>query len=446
MVWLVVLIVLLVAFGSLLAVAETATSRMTLVRAIALKEAGRRNGGLLEVIESDPPGYLNPIYLVVTCVQNGAAILAAAAAEQYFGDLGITLVLAGFTLVYFVAVEAMAKTWGIQHSDSAALALAPLVWLLGRIFAVPTRLLITVANVLLPGKGLAQGPFVSEEDIRSMAEVGHQEGSIEESERRMIHSVFEFSDTVVREIMVPRPDIVAVQADDPLRVALEKIVGEGFSRLPVYRGDLDKVEGVLYAKDALEALYRGAHDIGVAEIMRPAHFVPQTNRATNLLREMQREKFHLAIVVDEYGSTAGLLTLENLLEQLVGDIADEHEHGEEREVETLGDGRYRVDAAVPIEELEELPRLAAARALEHGRRPHVRSARHDPDGGRAGRARRPALHRGEGAGASRDDGARREDHGVVARPLASRVPRAFRHAHGCRAPPSRTGCKFRSTN
>jgi len=208
--------------------------------------------------------------------------------------------------------------------------------------------------VLLPGKGLAQGPFVSEEDIRSMTEVGHQEGSIAETERRMIHSVFEFSDTVAREIMVPRPDIVAVQIDDPLSVALEKIVGEGFSRLPVYRGDLDKVEGVLYAKDALEALHRGTSDVGVAQIMRPAHFVPQTNKATSLLREMQREKFHLAIVVDEYGSTAGLVTLENLLEQLVGDIADEHEHEAEREVEVLGEGRYRVDAALPIVELESL--------------------------------------------------------------------------------------------
>jgi CBS domain containing-hemolysin-like protein len=354
MVWVLVVIVVLVAFGTVLAVAETATSRMTLVRAIALKEAGRRNAGLLETIESDPPRYLNPIYLVVLCVQNGAAILVAVAAEQWFGDLGITLVSVAFTLVYFIVVEAMAKTWGIQHSDGAALALAPLVWLLSRMFAAPTRLLITIANVLLPGKGLAQGPFVSEEDIRSMAEVGHQEGSIEETERRMIHSIFEFSDTVVREIMVPRPDIVAVKIDDPLRVALEKIVGEGFSRLPIYRGDLDKVEGVLYAKDALEALHRGTGDAGVAEIMRPAHFVPQTNRATSLLREMQREKFHLAIVVDEYGSTAGLLTLENLLEQLVGDIADEHEHDEEREIESLGEGRWRVDAAVPIVDLEEL--------------------------------------------------------------------------------------------
>jgi len=354
MAWPAVLIVVLVAFGSVLAVAETATSRMTLVRAIALKEAGRRNAGLLETIESDPPRYLNSIYLAVIFIQNGSAILVAATAKDWFGDLGIAVVSAAFTLVYFVVVEAMAKTYGILHSDSAALALAPLVWLLGRALAVPTGLLINVANILLPGEGLKQGPFVSQEDIRSMAEVGHQEGSIEESERRMIHSIFEFSDTVVRQIMVPRPDIVAVQVSDPLHTALDKILEHGYSRLPVYRGDLDKIEGILYAKDALEVLHQGAADAGLAEIMRPAHFVPHTNKATNVLREMQREKFHMAIVVDEYGSTAGLLTLEDLLEQLVGDITDEHEHEEERDVEQLGEDRYRVDASVPIGELEEL--------------------------------------------------------------------------------------------
>ena len=354
MIWSLVLIVVLVAFGSVLAVAETATSRMTLMRAISLKDAGHRNGALLEQIESDPPRYLNSIYLAVIFVQNGSAILVAVTAAQYVGELGITLMSAAFTLGYFVVVEAMAKTYGILHSDGAALALAPLVWLLGQVLAAPTRLLITIANVLLPGEGLKQGPFVSEEEIRSMAEVGHQEGSIEDAERRMIHSIFEFSDTVVRQIMVPRPDIVAVQVTDTLAAALDTLLAHGFSRVPVHRGDLDRVEGVLYAKDALGALHRGEPDVALAGIMRPAHFIPQSNKARSLLREMQREKFHLAIVVDEYGSTAGLVTLEDLLEQLVGDIADEHEVDAKPEVEALGDGRYRVDASLPIHELDEL--------------------------------------------------------------------------------------------
>jgi CBS domain containing-hemolysin-like protein len=346
-------IVGLVTLGSLLAVAEAATSRMTRVRAMALREEGRRNAALLEEIESDPPRYLNSVYLAVMFAQNGSAILVAMMAEHFFGDLGITLVSVGFTLAYFVVVEAMSKTYGILHSDRAALAVAPVVWLLGKALALPTRMLIGVANILLPGKGLKRGPFVSEQDIRSMAEVGHEEGSIEETERKMIHSIFEFGDTIVRQIMVPRPDIVAVEVKTTLQTALDMIVEQDLSRVPIYREDLDRVEGVLYAKDVLKALHQGRSDIGLRELVRPAHFVPESNKASDLLREMQREKFHMAIVIDEYGSTAGLVTLEDLLEELVGDIADEHDV-EERDVEPIGDGRYRVDASLPVHELNEL--------------------------------------------------------------------------------------------
>ena len=353
MTWLPVVILVLVLFASVLTIAETAMSRMSRVRAIALREEGRRNAALLEQIQSDPPRYLNPIYLSVMFAQNGSAILIAMLSAEYFGDLGITLVSVGFTLTYFVLVEAMSKTFGILHSDRAALALAPVVWLLGRALAQPTRLLIAVANVLLPGKGLKQGPFVSEQDIRSMAEVGHEEGSIEETERKMIHSIFEFGDTVVGQIMVPRPDIVAVEVTNTLHAALDTILEHDFSRVPVYRSELDRVEGVLYAKDALKALHRGLSDVALPELIRPAHFVPESKKASDLLREMQREKFHMAIVIDEYGSASGLVTLEDLLEELVGEIADDHDV-EERDVEPLGDGRYRLDASVPIHELNEL--------------------------------------------------------------------------------------------
>lgn len=353
MTWLPAVILVLVLFASVLAIAETAMSRMSRVRAIALREEGRRNAALLEQIQSDPPRYLNPIYLSVMFAQNGSAILIAMLSARYFGELGITLVSVGFTLTYFVLVEAMSKTFGILHSDRAALALAPVVWLLGWALAQPTRLLIGVANVLLPGKGLKQGPFVSEQDIRSMAEVGHEEGSIEETERKMIHSIFEFGDTVVGQIMVPRPDIVAVEVKSTLHAALDTILEHDFSRVPVYRSDLDRVEGVLYAKDALKALHRGLSEAALPELIRAAHFVPESKKARDLLREMRREKFHMAIVIDEYGSASGLVTLEDLLEELVGEIADEHDV-EERDVEPLGDGRYRVDASVPIHELNEL--------------------------------------------------------------------------------------------
>lgn len=353
MMWVAGLVVGLVLFGSILAIAESSISRMTRFRAGALSQEGRRNAALLEEIERDPAPYLNSIYLAVMFVQNGSAILVALVAEHYFADVGITLVSVAFTLAYFVVVEAMSKTYGILHSDRAALSMAPIVWALGRALALPARLLIGLANVLLPGKGLKRGPFVSEQDIRSMAEVGHEEGSIEETERKMIHSIFEFGDTIVRQIMVPRPDIVAVEVKTTLQAALDMIVEHDLSRVPIYREDLDRVEGILYAKDVLKALHQGRSDIGLRELARPAHFVPESNKASNLLREMQREKFHIAIVIDEYGSTAGLVTLEDLLEELVGEIADEHDV-EERDVEPVGDGRYRVDASLPIHELNEL--------------------------------------------------------------------------------------------
>jgi len=352
MMWVVGLVVGLVLLGSLLAIAESSISRMTRVRAGMLRQDGRRNAAFLEEIELDPAPYLNSIYLAVMFVQNGSAILVALLAENYFGDLGIALVWVGFTLAYFVVVEAMAKTYGVLHSDRASLFVAPIVWALGRALALPARVLIGLANVLLPGKGLKQGPFASERDIRSMAEVGHEEGTIEEREKDMIHSIFEFGDTVVRQVMVPRLDVVAVEASAPLGVAVEAALANGLSRMPVYRDDLDHVEGVLHMRDALKALHEGRGDASLLELARPAHFVPDSKKVADVLRDMQRQKFHLALVIDEYGSASGLVTLEDLLEELVGEIAEEHER-EGRDIEPLGDGRYRVDASLSVHELNE---------------------------------------------------------------------------------------------
>jgi CBS domain containing-hemolysin-like protein len=291
------LVVVLLLFGAILAVAEAAMSRMSRVRAITLREEGHRNAALLEEIENQPPRYLNPIYLCVMLAQNGSAILVAILAEQYLGELGLTLASIGFTLLYY-----------------------------------PTRLLIGIANVLLPGKGLKQGPFVSEQDIRSMAEVGHEEGSIAEVERKMIHSIFEFGDTTVGQIMVPRPDIVAVEVTMTLHEALDVILEQDASRAPVYRGELDRIEGILHVKDALKALHGDEKHVSLKQLLRPANFVPESKKASDLMREMRRQKFHMAVVCDEYGSVSGLITLEDLLEQLVGKIADEHDVEEEREM------------------------------------------------------------------------------------------------------------------
>jgi CBS domain containing-hemolysin-like protein len=350
LIWVVVVLVL---FGAVLAMAESSLSRMTRVRALALKAEGGRNAALLERLSAEPARYLNGVYLGVMFVQNGSAILVAIISQHYFSSLGITLISVGFTIIYFVVVEAMAKTFGILHSDRAALALAPLVYFLGRILSVPTRALIGLANVLLPGKGLKQGPFVSEEDIRTMAEVGHEEGSIAPHEREMIHSIFTFGDTVVREVMVPRPDIVAVEIGQRLHDVEDVMLRHGFSRVPVYRGDLDHCEGFVYAKDLLRALHQGQQDIPLVQVMRPVHFVPDSKRVAELLREMQRQKFHAALVTDEYGSVAGLVTLEDVLEELVGEIEDEYDP-DEPELVPVSDGVYRVAGAMTVHDLGEL--------------------------------------------------------------------------------------------
>ncbi len=358
--WMIAVVVVLVVLGTIFAMAETATSRMSRVRALALAEEGRRNAMLLEKIQQEPARYLNSIYLAVMFVQNGSAILVAILAERAFGSLGVTLISIGFTVVYFVTVEAMSKTFGIMHSDRVALAMAPLVSFLSRLLSYPTRALIGLSNVLLPGKGIKSGPFFYEEEIRSMAEVAHGEGAIERGEKEMIHSIFEFGDTVVREVMVPRPDMVGVDSDEDLKDVLAQMLENGYSRMPVFqKGDRNKIVGLVYAKDVMRRVQAQNGRNGkrakpqLKELLRKAMFIPESKKVAELLREMQAKKTHMAIVVDEYGDTDGLVTLEDLLEEIVGEIADEYDR-EEPQVQPIDDATMLVNARLPISELSEL--------------------------------------------------------------------------------------------
>jgi CBS domain containing-hemolysin-like protein len=352
-IWLIPVVVFLVISGSVLAMAEASLTRMNRVRALALEDEGRRNASRLVQIESDPPSYLNAIYLWVMFAQNGSAILVAILAEHYLGNIWITVVSVLFTLVYFVTVEAMSKTFAILHSDRVALALAGTAYWLARILRVPTRFLIGIANALLPGKGLREGPFVSEEEIRSMAEVGHEEGAIEEEEKELIHSIFEFGDTVVREVMTPLPDVAAVDVNSSLDDVLDLVLKRGFSRIPAYKDKIEEIVGIVYAKDVLREIHAKRNGKRLRDLARKAYFVPESKKVADLLKEMQREKVHMAVVVDEYGSVTGVVTLEDLLEEIVGEIADEYDR-EEPNVEPAGDGRFLVNARLPVDELNEI--------------------------------------------------------------------------------------------
>jgi len=352
--WMLVAIVVLLIVTGLLAGAETGLGRMPRSRAQVLDAEGRRGARRLLDLAGRPEQFVNPLLFALLVCQLAQATLVGIVAERLWGLAGVALAMAIDIVVVFV-VTASARTWAVLNPDRAALLAARPVSALIRfpLLRLTTRALIGLTNVLLPGKGLKQGPYVSEEELLAVAELGVEEGVIEEHERALIESIIEFGDTVVREVMVPRPDMVTVGKDFRVADVMEVVLLNGYSRLPVVGDGLDDVVGITYAKDLMRAERDGEEDLPVAQLVRSARYVPETKRVPDMLREMQRDKFHMAIVVDEYGGTAGLVTLEDIIEELVGEIVDEFDV-EDPLVEPLAGGGVRVDARTPLDEVNEL--------------------------------------------------------------------------------------------
>jgi CBS domain containing-hemolysin-like protein len=355
-IWSLVAVAVLTAIAAFLAAAETGLTRMSRARAMHLLEEGRRGAAQLLALVEQPARFLNLLLLLVLVVQFFATALFSSVTNRTIGGgLGVVVAATVMTVITFIGAEVAPKTYAVQHTDRAALLVAPFVYLLTRLPGLVqlTRLLIAIGNVVTPGKGLKSGPFVSEDEIKAMVDEAERDDVIEEEEREMIHSVFEFGDTIVREVMVPRPDMVAVPLQTSLQEVLELILRTGYSRIPVYDGTVDEVVGLAYAKDVLRRLHDGQADKPLADILRPAQFMPESMRAADCLREMRKRKSHMVIVIDEYGGTSGLVTLEDLLEEIVGEIADEYDR-EEPNVEPLPDGDYRVNARLDVDEVNEL--------------------------------------------------------------------------------------------
>ena len=355
-IWTLLAVLLLTLVASFLAMSETAITRTTRVRALHLEEEGRRGARQLLALVEQTARSLNLVLLLVLVVQFTATSLFTSVMERLVGGgLGVALAAVIMTLITFIFAEVAPKTYAVQQTDRAALTVAPVVYWLTRlpILGPLTRLLIGIGNVVTPGKGLKTGPFVSEDELRALVDEAEREEVIEEEEREMIHSVFEFGDTIVREVMVPRPDMVVVSASQSLEQVLEVILRTGYSRIPVYGRDIDDIVGLAYAKDVLRSLHDGHPDKPLSEILRPAPVMPESMRAADCLREMRRRKSHMVIVIDEYGGTSGLVTIEDLLEEIVGEIADEYDR-EEPNVEPLPNGDYLVNARLSINEVNEL--------------------------------------------------------------------------------------------
>jgi CBS domain containing-hemolysin-like protein len=357
-VWILAAIVLLVVLAMVLAAAETALTRVTRPRAEALVSEQRRRADVLLELVVRPEQFVTTVVLLLLVCQVVQATLVGILANRLFGTVGMVVAIAIDVVVVFVLAESAPKTWAILNPDRVALAVAGPVRALALFppLRLAARGLIALTNLVLPGRGLKQGPFVSsDEEVLAVAELGVEEGVIEEDERALIESIIEFGDTVVREVMVPRPDMVTVPAHFRVADVMEVFLLNGYSRLPVCDDGLDDVVGLAYAKDLMGAERDGKHDVPVVELTRTPRFVPETKRVPDMLREMQRDKFHMAIVVDEYGGTAGLVTLEDIIEELVGEIVDEFDV-EDQIVEPVAGGGIRVHGRTPLDQVNDLLR------------------------------------------------------------------------------------------
>jgi putative hemolysin len=350
-----VVVVVLLAVSAMLALAETALVRTSRVKAKSLADEGKRGAKVLVRLTEDPQGFLNPVLLLVLICQLVVATLVGILAVRWFGAWGVVVATFFEIVVIFVFAEAVPKNWAVHHPERAALFSAPLVS--GVIRFWPVRMvsggLIGLANLFIGQKGGYAGALVTESELLAMADVAVEGDVIETEERALIHSILEFGDTVVREVMLPRTDMVTVGADATVEVALDLGLEAGFSRMPTIDQQIDDVVGVAYTKDMIREVRSGKGDEPVGAHLRAAHYVPETKRVADLMREMQSDKFHMAVVVNEYGGTAGLVTLEDLIEELVGEIVDEFDV-EETPIEELANGGVRVSARLAVDEVNDL--------------------------------------------------------------------------------------------
>ncbi|MFI9529392.1 hemolysin family protein [Micromonospora rosaria] len=348
----------LVVLAGLIAMTEAALTAVSPARAAELARDGARGARTLQVVAGDVVRHLNLLLLLRLLAELTATTLVALVAVDTFGaGWRAALITAGaMTVVSFVVVGVGPRTLGRQHAYPVGRAAAPLVRWLGRVLNPLASLLILIGNAVTPGRGFREGPFATQLELREMVDLAEQRGVVEHGERQMIQSVFALGDTIAREVMVPRTEMVWIEQGKTLSQALALFLRSGFSRIPVIGENVDDVLGVLYLKDLVRRTQGGAPEdlrCRVSELMRPATFVPESKPVDDLLSEMQAARNHLVIVVDEYGGTGGLVTIEDILEEIVGEITDEYDV-ERPPVEHLDDGSVRVTARLPVEDLGEL--------------------------------------------------------------------------------------------
>jgi CBS domain containing-hemolysin-like protein len=356
-IWVLVAVGVLLVILTLLALAEMSLSRITKQKAEALLADGHKRGNILVRLAGDPTRWVNPLLLTVNILQTLQATLTGVVANRVFGAPGVVIGVALNVVVFFVLAEAVPKTYAVLYSVRGATATAPLVSALAAFWPlrVASNLLIRITNLIVKGKDLEQGPFISETEFLGIVEAAAKDSVIEAEEQELIESVIEFGDTKVREIMKPRQDIVTVDELATVSDALGVAIEHQFSRMPVMRiddDDIDDVAGTVNTKDLMRLERDGRGTESVRAHMREAHVVPEGKPVAELMREMQRTQNHLTIVADEYGAFSGIVTLEDCLEELVGEIVDEHDDVDAR-FRTQPGGDVLVEGAVGLDDVNE---------------------------------------------------------------------------------------------
>ena len=352
-----VIAALLVLAAGVCVSAETALARVSKVTIEQAKRDGRRSAGRLLGMLDNRAKYVNALLLAHLTLSTLAIVLTTAGfLTQSNGGRGVLWASVTMVLVGYILLGVAPETLGRQRPERIALALVGLIRTIALVFGPFTRLFIVVGNAITPGKGYRDGPFSTQAELRALVDMAGAESVIEDDERQMIHSVFELADTVAREVMVPRTEMVWIERTKTLRQAMSLSLRSGYSRIPVIGESVDDVIGVVYMKDIARRIFEHADAQGTERVedhMRPAFMVPDSKSVDELLRDMQSARTHLAVLVDEYGGTAGLVTIEDVLEEIVGDISDEYDVAPP-EVEELTEGRFRVSSRMHVDDFAQL--------------------------------------------------------------------------------------------
>lgn len=378
----IILILFLIIANGFFAGAEIAIISSRKSRIKHLMERGDKKAEIVHNLQNEPDNFLATVQIGITIVGMLAGALSGAAAIEAlkpvlqnipvgFIQKGSTPIAIGIVVLitsYLTLIlgELVPKSLAIRFSEPIALFVGRPIQLLSKLTFIPVKLLTKSSSLFLKPFGKmppAEGAFVTEEEIKILLSEGREKGIFEKSEQELIHSVFEFVTTTVKEIMVPRPRIKAIPIDTPIEKAIEIVIECGFSRFPVYEGSLDDLRGILYEKDLLE-IRVNQQDVKLKDLIRPVYFVPETKKIDTLLKELQRRRMHMAIVINEYGGVEGIVTMEDIIEEIVGEIEDEYDF-DDKPVKILKDGSLVIDASLPIRDLVDLHHISLEESEEY---------------------------------------------------------------------------------